>query len=135
MISQHVCDATRKPFGIITSISTMQRRLKGFSSKIPVNCPNGIFSQLSYIQVHQSSKMQPDTFIKFSDFLQDKATMNCMLPRRENRPFLTCLLCDVAICLQKERNCFYNITHNLAVTQILKTSLELYFHDMKILMT
>ena len=26
----------------ITSISTMQRRLKGSSSKIPVNCPNGI---------------------------------------------------------------------------------------------
>ena len=26
----------------ITSISTVQRRLKDFSSKIPVNCPNGI---------------------------------------------------------------------------------------------
>ena len=28
--------------GEILSISTMQRRLKGSSSKIPVNCPNGI---------------------------------------------------------------------------------------------
>ena len=26
----------------ITSISTVQRRLKGYSSKVPVNCPNGI---------------------------------------------------------------------------------------------
>ena len=51
----------------------------------------------------------------------------CCQAERENRTFVTCSLCDVALCIQKERNLFYNVTH------ILKTFLEHDFHDVKTL--
>ena len=58
----------------------------------------------------------------------------CSQAGKENRIFVTCSLCDVALCLQKERSCFYNTIHKPAVTHILKTLLEHDFDDVKILL-
>ena len=60
-------------FEEITSISTVQRRLKGSSSKIPINCPNCMKLYKTWL----------DTSITFANFLGDKMAMYCMLPSRE----------------------------------------------------
>ena len=42
MVLQQFRDTTRKPFGRNNIYNDRQSRLKGSSSNIPVNCPNGI---------------------------------------------------------------------------------------------
>ena len=171
----------------ITSISTAERRLKGSSSSISVNCPNGItlynskmggvalMDQLkSAYQLARRSKFRfylrlffdlldvalVNSFIvynklenkdltlkehkicivlklmasfvsrkiscpnhrpskctkaqtpgsiplKFANFFGDKTIMYCICAsRKREQTFVTYSLCDVALCLQKERNCF-----------------------------
>ena len=172
----------------IISISTVQRRLKVSSSKIPVNCPNAIklynskmggvdlMDQLkSAYQLDRRSKFRfylrlffdlfnvalVSSFIVYKKLENKDLTLKefkicialklvasfvsrklccpnhrpskptkaqrpgSILPShlpifvetrrrctvysqagKENRTFVTCSLCDVALCLQKERNCF-----------------------------
>ena len=188
----------------ITSISILKRRLKGSSSKIPVNCWNGVklySSKMGWVDSmdQMKSAYQLDRRLKFRFYLRlffdlfDVAIVNsfivykkfenkdltikefticialklivsfvswklsclhhrpsnstkaqrpslilpsylpilsetrrrctvCLQAGIENRTFITCLLCNVALWLQEERNC-YNITHKPAVTHILKTLL------------
>ena len=59
----------------ITSISTVQRRLKGSSSKIPVNCPNGIMlynSKMGEVDLmyQLKSEYQLDRRSKFRFYLR-----------------------------------------------------------------
>ena len=163
----------------IISISTVQRRLKDCSSKIPVNCPKGkmggvdLMDQLkSAYQLDRRSKFGfyllfffdlfhvalVNSFILYKKLENSKKEFKtrialkliaCFISRKlsclnhcpskrtkaqrdgpippshllifletrrrcticsqagkENRTFVACSLCDVALCLQKERNCF-----------------------------
>ena len=125
--------------GEITSISTVQRKLKGSSSKISVNCPNSIKlynSKMGGVDLMDQLKLayQLDRRLKFRFYLRfnhrpSKRTKAqrpgpipplhlpifletrrrctvCSQAGKENRIFVTCSLCDVALCLQKERSCF-----------------------------
>ena len=202
MLWQQVRDATQRASGRITTLLAMQRRLKGSSSKIPVNCPNGIklynskmggvdlMDQLkSTYQLDQRPKFQfhlhlffdlfdvalVNSFIVYkklenkdltlkefkicialkfmASFVSQKLSCSNHRPSKctkaqksglipsshlsvflvtrgrctvysqagkENRTFVTCSLCDLALYLQKESI----ISNKPAVTHILKTLLE-----------
>ena len=188
----------------ITSVSILKRRLKGSSSKIPVNGWNGVklySSKMGGVDLmdQMKSAYQIDRRSKFRFYLRlffdlfDVAIVNSFIVHKklenkdltlkevticialklivffvswklsclhhrpsnrtkaqrpslilpshlpvlletrrrctvcfqagiENRTFITCSLCNIALSLQVERNC-YNITHKPAVTHILKTLL------------
>ena len=90
-------DLTLKEFKICIAL----KLIASFVSQT-VSCPNHCPSE--YTKVQRPSPIPPSHLPIFLE-TRRRCTV-CFQAGKENRTFVTHLLCDVALCLQKERNCF-----------------------------
>ena len=90
-------DQTHKEFKICIAL----KLIASFVSR-KLSCPNHGGSKRT-----KGQKTRPDTSITFANFLGDNRRCTvCSQAGKRNRTFVMRSLCDLALCLQKERNFF-----------------------------